>query len=239
VVAPTLTYLKRSVAAWMMNHPLFVNPPVYHPLTQEVVKVGQWRLWPGLVGLSETVVCSIYPYHNESLGYLSSDRSSCRYEAYDLGDGVDRVTFHLVVEFNYNEVGLDQTIDLSVPQSLAVNPKDYLSTSMGLRDELLYIHPPYEILGDYIEVTRSVLCDPQFKPPMELAQPIEIVYANLKTPEWETKRNVYFHEAQLLIKIEAYISRNWRKVFVPTLNTFNIDSPILPIFQNFLTEDNT
>lgn len=232
MLAPTLTYLKRAVAAWMMNHPLFVNPPVYHPLTNERVKVGQWRLWPGLVSLPETVVCSIYPYHNDSLGYLSSNRSSSKYEAYELGDGVDKVTFHLVVEFNYNETGLDQTLELDVPQAAVINPRDYLVETNSFQTELLYIHPPYEILGDYLEVARVVLCDPEFSPPMELNQPIEVVYCNLKTPEWETKRNVYFHEAQMLIKVEAYISRNWRHIFTPALQNINIDSPLLPLFTN-------
>jgi hypothetical protein len=67
---------------------------------------------------------------------------------------------------------------------------------------------------------------------MELSQPIEIVYSNLKTPEWETKRNVYFHEAQMLVKVEAYISRNWRHIFNSGLESININSPILSVFPN-------
>ena len=42
---------------------------------------------------------------------------------------------------------------------------------------------------------------------------LEAIYANLKAGRWEKDKNVYFHEAELLIRLDGYISRGWRDKF--------------------------
>ncbi len=225
MIAPTITNITYALYNFISNHPLIANPPVYHPLTKEQIKIQKYRLYDGL-NVDNGLVCSIYPFPGTGDEKPPNPRTtsvSVMYDTYDLGEsGCDKAVYHIAISLFYNELAINNIITDTVPDTGVIHPNDILLTSSAQKSINLEINPGISIIGDYLDLLRLVISDRDYKPnwPMPVNS-FEAVYGNLKTNRWESER-IYFQEGTLMTRLDAYISRGWRDKFIQPLEDINI-----------------
>jgi hypothetical protein len=222
---PSIPYLCRALVDYIANHPLIINPPVYHPETGEQVFIDRYKTFPGLY-FDEGLLCSVFGYYSSDGAPLApgTNRVSAMYEVYNIGQtrNEDHVVYNIVIGLQHNSV-MVPVDDGKTVSTWAEAPLDYsqvLLTSNARKEVPLIINPSVNILGEYLEILRLVVSDPVYKRFMPIrCNSFEALYANLKAGRWEKDKNVYFHEAELLVRLDGYISRGWRDRFdVPVTN---------------------
>lgn len=229
---PSLSYLNKALYKYIANHPLIINPPVFHPLTQERVHIEKYKLFNG-IELESGLICSIYPHYQDPPGAPdpSSHNVSALYTPHNLGpDGNDHAVYHFVVKFHYSNMILGNRVEdrdlIDVPLEAVTHPNQILLTSTARKDVELYINPGSDIIGNYLEILRLVIEDPLHRAayqPMTEVDSIELLLINLRSVPWEKKREIYFHEGEALIRIDSFISRGWRNRFLHKIEDFNLN----------------
>lgn len=224
---PSLTYITKAMLEFVSNHPLIVNTPVYNPETGQQVLIDRYKSFAGL-SFDEGLTCSIFPYYPGSDTALSppqGNRVAAIYEPYNLGENEDFVIYYLVINLQHNSlmVPVDNGNVLTVPTESPIHPSQVSLTSNLTKNVPLIINPSVEILGDYLEILRLVVSDPVHKRYMPIrVKSFEAIYGNLKPGRWETQKNVYFHEAELLVRLDGFIGRGWRDKFLLPVNEVNV-----------------
>lgn len=232
VVLPSTSHICRTLALYLANHPLFIHPLVVNPVTNDPVRVSYWRLYDGLVADTETLVCSIYPYSNTEVPSPISQSASTSYMPFNLGSvGHEEVCYHILVKFNYNQIGIDQELPagnqrdkyLQVPIEAVIDPDQFLLRSKETKPITLLIQPAYEVIGEYVELTRLAINEIKQESNSPHLKSVEMVYANIKAGEWERAKNVIFHQGFVMLKVIAYVSRGWRDKFILPVETIAVD----------------
>lgn len=226
---PSLTNLTYSLYKYVANHPLIINPPVIHPITEEQIHIQRYRLYPGLAP-GAGLTCSIYPYAGS--GDQPNPRTSSvsgLFEPHDISEhGTDHAVYHLIIEFYYNEVTLGNvSIDpdlIIVPEEAVTHPDQILLTSNETKAVDLEINPAIDIIGNYLALARYVVSDWFHKQIFPLkVKSFEVLYENISTSSnWEDNENVYFHKGLVMTRLDAYVSRGWRDKFINPLEKINI-----------------
>ena len=226
---PSVPYVVRCVYQYLANHPLILNPPIYHPTTGEQEKIKRYRLYSGINIPSDGISVAVFPYSRNGVPSPASNSVSAVFDPYDLGErGFDKVTYFVVIAFYYNDVvlgnqsGNDELI--TVPESVEFGGPGNLRTSFSTKKVELEINPGMDIIGEYLALTRLVINDVQYRPQFPIAvNSFEMLYENLKAQPWEQGRNVFFQEGFAMIRLDAHISRGWRDKFDYTVQDFNVN----------------
>lgn len=228
---PSLTSITRLLYKYVANHPLIINPPIFHPLSKERVRIDRYKLFNG-VELQDGLTCSIYPHYQDppTPPDPSSKNVSALYMPYNLGsEGNDHAVFHVCIKFHFASLILGNKLDdldlIRVPIEAVTHPSQILLTSTASKDVDLYINPGSDIIGDYLELIRLVIEDPVHKvayQPLTEIDSIELIFVNLRALPWEKKREIYYHEGEALIRIDSYVSRGWRDKFLSKVKDINL-----------------
>lgn len=233
--APGLSNLIRCIFIYLSNHPLFINPIVKHPLTNESIGISRYRLHDG-IEVRDGLTCSIFAYAGAQGGIPtpSSRNVSSLFEPYDLGsNGQDMARFHIVIKFSFNEVGINRTSTnediIQVPAWSTFGVGQRLLTSNTKKNVILEINPGIDIIQDYLMITKYIIDDSihcsEF--PLEGINSFEMLSQNVKSIRWEDQDAVYFQEGVAVTQFDAYISRGWRNSLNPLyLSRTNINNTI-------------
>jgi len=222
IVVPSIPYICREMVRYMANHPLIIKGLVTHPITGAPIKVGYYRNEDGLITKTKTLVCSVFPYSSgqTSISSATSTAVSATYEPYELGDlGTDIATYNIVVKYDYTEsaINIKETNPeiLTVPTDAVTDPGQYFLLNNVSNERIQYnIHPPFEIIGQQLELTRLVFSDPEHQRSFPIkVKSMEVMNCSLPRARWETQTNVVFHTGWLLVRLTAYVSRGWRDKF--------------------------
>lgn len=225
---PSIPYIVRCIFQYLANHPLFINPPIYHPTTDEQQFIKRYRLYSGINIPSDGVSVAVFPYSRDGVPSPASNSTSAVFDPWDLGQrGYDKVTYYVVVAFYYNDLVLGNEAGddklTSVPESVDFNNRN-LRTSFSQKQVELEINPGMDILGEWLALTRLVINDIDYRPQFPIAvNSFEILYENLKAQPWERGRNVFFQEGFAMIRLDAHISRGWRDKFDYGVQDFNVN----------------
>lgn len=210
---PTPLYLCQCLAQLIATHPLIVNQLV-GDLDGNPVPILKYKLFPGL-HYEEGLMCSIYPYYTD--GHIShptnaNPRLAATYSPYTLGDHEDHATYYILVTLQHNSLmaPIDDGRTITVPLYAPLN-HPVLLTPSSTNELPLIVNPSLSVLSDYIELIRLVVSDPVSKQYIPFrVNSLEVIHADLKLGRWEQHKNIYFHEADILVRLDAYISRGWR-----------------------------
>ncbi|MBD2201553.1 hypothetical protein H6G33_09360 [Calothrix sp. FACHB-1219] len=237
-VVPSLSQLSYSIFKFLSNHPLLIAPLVLHPISKEVIPISNFRFMSG-IPLNEGLTCSIFPgfaqvTEDGNFPLPSAVNPSVLYKAYNMGRNIEEAMYHFIVSYSYREVsidGLDISDDrdlITIPKEVVMSPLDYYSTSPQTTQVELSINPPFDIISDYLELTRLALYDishhkkfplnPEFPGQLE---GLDIIHTNYSSFKWSTGANSYFHMGHILFRINAYIDMGWRDRFIPLIEEIN------------------
>lgn len=241
---PSLTSLVYLLFRYISKHPLIISPPVFHPLTGERVYIQRYKLFNG-IELQQGLSCSIFPHYQDGVTPPEPNTTnvSAIYEPHDLGtQSQDRAVYHLVVKFHYANSILGNKVEdpylIQIPVEAVTHPDQILLTSAATKAIDLYINPGSDIIGNYLEILRLVIEDNTHKRayyPLIDIKSFEVSFVNLKSVPWEQKKEIYFHEGEALIRMDAFISRGWRDNFFSTIKNINLlsdDTPPKPPLTN-------
>lgn len=237
---PTVTSVSTlyySIYYFLVNHPLLNNGLVKHTLTEEPVEISQYRLMGGFP-LNEGLTCSIYPlYTPGNLTSPATINTSVLYNTYQLGvANQDETKYHFVIDYSYrngvnvegNNIVLDERL-IRVPKNHVVFPKDIGKVSKETKLVDLYINPSLDIVCQYLELTRLALEDQQHRWTFPLGPTfqgtlgkVEPIHINLPTIEWEKGTSIIDTRGYLLIRMNAYMERDWRKMWQFPLEEINL-----------------
>ena len=219
---PSLTSLTYSLFSYISKHPLIISPPVFHPLQGNKVLIERYRLFNG-IELDQGLACSIFPYYQEAttLPEPRTVSASALYVPENVGNAThDRAVYHIAVRFHYGNNILGNKLEdedlIYVPSESLTHPDQILLTSRTNRKVDLYINPGSDIIGNYLEVLRFVITDPEYGREFMRSNNVksmEMLYSNIKSIAWEKDKGIYFHTGEALIRFDAYISRGWRDRF--------------------------
>lgn len=228
---PSLTNLTKGLYSYIVNHPLIINPPVFDPISGKRVFIDRYKLFNG-IELNTGLTCSIYAQYQDAPTPPdpASKNVSALYMPHNLGpEGNDHAIFHMCVKFHYANVILGNKSEdaslIKVPAEAITDPSQILLTSTASKEVDLYINPGSDILGNYLELLRLVIEDPSHKifyHPLIEVDSIELIFTNLKAVPWDTKKGIYFHEGEALIRIDSYVSRGWRNRFLNKVKDINL-----------------
>jgi hypothetical protein len=228
---PSLSYLNKALFKYIANHPLIINPPVFHPITKERVEIERYKLFNG-IELESGLACSIFPHYQDppTAPDPSSHNVSALFSPHNLGpDGNDQAVYHFVIKFHYSNLILGNQVEgddiTLVNREAATHPNQILLTSFSKKNVELQINPGADIIGNYLEILRLVIEDPIHKAvyqPFIEVDSIELLLINLRSVPWEKKKEIYFHEGEALIRIDSYVSRGWRDKFLHKIKDINL-----------------
>lgn len=230
VVVPSIPYLNYSLFKFLANHPLLVEPLVFHPISKQHVPVSSYRFMDG-IPLGDGLVCSIFPgFEKKDSTSPTSTAVSVLYKTHDMGHNHDEAVYHFVVKFQFKEVNIEGSAvstdpDLiTVPDRALVDPRQRLLIPSTTQEVELVLNPSLDIIGDYMELTRLALSDVQhYKDFPVKVRSVEVVHQNFGTPEWNQGLNSFISEGYLLIRMHAFISRGWRDKFLVPLEKINLE----------------
>jgi hypothetical protein len=234
---PSMTYIKYYIFTHLLNHPLMVNPPIYHPISGRQVKVEEWHLSNGKRLDTGKLVCSIFPYGNaiEISAKVpptpqNAASTSVAYKETTLGNASDKeATYSFIVKFHYNEVSIGQrhpnTNIATAPVEAVIHPDQWLHTSSLLERANLFIDPSADLLGEYLELARLAIEDRQAA--RQIIGPLvidhlEVLYANLIPMPWEQEDGIYVHESELFVRLTTHLSQGWRDKFLHRIKSIGI-----------------
>jgi len=226
---PSLPYLCEYFFRLIGNHPLIANPVVRHPLTDERVYIERYKLYNG-IETEEGLACSIFPHSTPtdglSLPKPAEVSTSALFGSGDdptLGVTVEDVIYHIGIKLHYacNIKGNLHPSDpfRTLPVDAAIHPSHELKYDIGTKVVPVNINPGIYIIGEYMELIRLAIHDrnnADVKRLMDVPyhpKRVEVLYFNLKTAPWEKDRSVYFHEGEILIRIDDKVSKGWRSRF--------------------------
>jgi hypothetical protein len=226
---PSLPFLCRYIFRLLSTHPLIINPPIYHPVTGERVYIKGYKLFNG-IETNLGLYCSIFPHSTPtdgiSLPKPADTSTSVLFEPQ--GNGYDLAVYHIALKLHYNFsiLGNKETNNdlIAVPLDAAIHPSQTPYAREGSRELELYYSPSLYIIGEYLELIRLAILDKEhtFSMPSvfrtsDIPRNIQVLYFNLKTPPWEKDKALYFHEGEILIRIDSILSKEWKSQFeVPT-----------------------
>jgi hypothetical protein len=220
-------YLCQYIYRKISTHPLIINPPISHPLTGETIYLERYKLYNG-IDLNEGLGCSIFPHSTPTDG-LSLPRptetsSSVLFETKDINNKNDTAIYHIGIKIHYSSsiLGVEHPIEefKTVPQEAVIDPSHELFTNNRDKTVRLDINVASYILSDYLEIMRLAILDQEQQVDMPfIPRNLQVPYFNLKSGPWEKDRNVYYHEAEMLIRYDTVVSKGWRERFnIPTRN---------------------
>jgi hypothetical protein len=215
---PSISYLIYEVYRYIANHPLVINPPVYNILTKEQIKIDTYRLFLNGIALDEGLTCSIFPLYKdgEAPPEPTTTAASSLFKPYHLSNTYDEVTYHIVVKLSYPYLSINTELKepyyTEVPLEAPHNNTQTLLTSLARKSNKVYISIGIDIISQFLEVIRLCVEDITHKSrfgPFSIKS-MEPVYINIHATPWQTGDSVYFQTGELLLKINAFISRQWR-----------------------------
>lgn len=237
-VSVSISTLYYSLYYFLVNHPLLNNGLVKHTLTQEPIEISQYRLMGGFP-LNNGLTCSIYPLFNESnLTSPATINTSVLYESYQTGvSNEDTARFHFVIDYSYrggvNVEGNNKVKDeslIKVPKNHVVFPQDVGKVNKQTKLVDLYVNPSLDIVCQYLALTRCALLDVAHTWSFPLGptysgtlSKVEILHENLPTIPWEKGTSVIDTRGYLLIRMNAFLSKDWRKMWEFPLEDINLD----------------
>ena len=237
-VTTSISTLYYSLYYFLVNHPLLNNGLVKHTLTQEPIEISQYRLMGGF-SLNDGLTCSIYPLFTESnLTSPATINASVLYSTYNLGVANQNETrYHFVIDYSYrggvNVEGINKIEDeslIKVPKNHVVFPNDLGKVGRQTKLVDLYINPSLDIVCQYLELTRLALEDQQHRWTFPLGSTyqgtlgkVEVIHINLPTINWEKGTSIIDTRGYLLIGMNAYMERDWRKMWQFPLEEINLD----------------
>lgn len=233
---PSLTYIKYYIYSILVRHPLVIEPPIYHPITGERVKISKWRMYSGKE-LSNDLTCSIFVASN--LGNTSSmtpihtnNVGSCSvvFKSEDMGRrGNWEDTFFINVKLHLTGLKVGNRSEdpglISVPNEAVIRPQDWLHTSRRAQDVELWVDPIDDILGNYLSLLRIVISDTPHSyvsSPMTI-NTIEPVYGNLSNTPWESGDGIFWREADMMLRVTTRTPAGWRDRFVGAVREINVN----------------
>lgn len=236
---PSITSLYYGLYYFLATHPLLNSNLILHPITEEPIEINRYRLMGGFP-VSEGLTCSIYPLfdsEDNALCKANSVSSSVLYKPYNLGaSNEDEAIYHFVIDYSYREVnfdGLNQSEDdylIKVPKDHYVYPDELGIISYQDKDIDLYVNPPLDIVANYLELTRLALCDtthhtfyPVGKSYRSTLDKVTFVHMNFPTLNWDKNTNVIDCRGYLLIALDAYVTRDWRKMWTNPIEEITIN----------------
>lgn len=234
---PSMTYIKYFLYVHLINHPLIINPPIYHPITGKQIKVEEWHLSNGKRLDVGKLFCSIFPYGNaiEITAKVppspqNAASTSVAYKESSMGGSSDKeATYSFIVKYHYNESAIGQrhpnTALTMVPTEAVTHPDQLLHTSSLLKQANLFVDPGSDILGDYLELTRLAIEDRQAA--RQILGPLvidrfEVLYANLIPMPWEQEDGIYIHEGELFVRLTTHLSSGWRDKFLQRIKSITV-----------------
>lgn len=232
---PSLTYIKYYVYSILVRHPLIINPPVYHPVTGEQVKITKWRMYSGKE-LSDELTCSIFVASN--LGDTSSmtpihtnNVGSCSvvFKSTDLGrNGNWEDVYFINVKLHLTGLKIGNRSDnqdlIRVPTEAVTHPDNWLHTSRRTEAVELWVDPVDDILGYYLSLIRLVITDYPHRyvqGPVSI-ESIEPVYGNLNNTPWEKGDGIYWREADMMLRVTTRTASGWRDKFLTGVREINV-----------------
>lgn len=211
-------YIYRKIA----THPLITAPLVRNPLTNEVVMIEKYKLKNGLEPDGERLTCSIFPHSTPTDGLslpkpAETSLSTLFIQDQTIGNRFDNGIYHIAVKLHYNT----QSIFIPHPnEELKVIPADamvhysqqgYINNNAYKKVEL-DMNPALPILSDYLEYVRLAILDREQEVDYYVpVRNISVMYFNLKDAPWEKNRSVYFSEAEILVRLDILVGREWRQ----------------------------
>lgn len=228
-IYPSMTSIHYSIYKFLANHPLLNRELVIDPITEEPVNINQYRLMGGFP-VNEGLTCSIYPlFESEDISSLSKASSgtvSIMYESYDLGGNTDLAKYHFIIEYSHRGVNVDGLNEITEP-ALTEIPVEHLLYPYELgpltsqtKKATLYINPSLDIVSNYLELTRLALCDnfhhsnfsfgEDYRGTLDKVTPI---YMNFPSINWEKSTSVIDCKGYLLIRLDSYVTRDWRRLW--------------------------
>ncbi len=229
---PSIPYIAYSLFKFLANHPLIVHPVVTDPITKEPVSIAVFQFMHGFP-TEEGLICSIYPsYQNtqDTPAPPTSTAISTLFKTHDLGQNYDEAIYHFIIEFSMREVsfpGANVSTDsdlTTVPTDALVEPNQRFFIKQDTREVPLYLNPPMDIIGDYLEITRLALNDVTHKEDFPInVKSIEVIHSNYSSSGWDTGTGAITHKGYLSLRITAFTSRGWRDKFILPLERINLD----------------
>ena len=237
-VSVSISTLYYSLYYFLVNHPLLNNGLVKHTLTQEPIEISQYRLMGGFP-LNDGLTCSIYPLYNEdNLTSPATINTSVLHSVYQTGvSNDDQSVFHFVIDYSYrggvnvesNNKVEDETL-IKVPKNHIVFPQDIGKVSNENKLVDLYVNPSLDIVCQYLALTRLALLDVSHTWNFPLGPTytgtlgkVEILHENLPTIPWEKGTSVIDTRGYLLIRMNAFLSRDWKQMWQFPLENVNLN----------------
>jgi hypothetical protein len=190
--------------------------------------------------LNDGLTCSIYPLFNEdNLTSPATINTSVLHSPYQIGvANQDQSVFQFIIDYSYrggvNVEGINKIEDerlIKVPKNHVVFPQDIGKVSKQTKNIDLYINPSLDIVCNYLALTRLALLDVShtWNFPLDPTTytgtlgKVEILHENLPTIPWEKGTSVIDTRGYLLIRMNAYLARNWKQMWQFPLEKTNLD----------------
>lgn len=211
-------FLYRKIA----THPLIIAPLVRNPLTGEVITIEKYKFKNGIELEGDKLCCSIFPHSSPTDGLslpkpAETSLSTLFHQRTAIGDEYEDGIYHISVKLHYNTQSIfiphpDETLKI-VPNDATVHYSQVgFTNNNDYKKVQLDMNPALPVLSDYLELVRLAVLDKQ----QEVDYPvpvknINVVYFNLKDGPWEKDSQAYFSEAELLIRLDIIVGREWRQ----------------------------
>ena len=218
---PSINYFTKFILRKVSTHPLIINPPIRHPMTNERVFIDRWRLYSG-IEFGDGVTCAIFPHSTPTDGMAlpkpGETSNSVLFEESDLGSDYDNAIYHIALKLHLNHYKLgNKESDLNlitVPADAAIHPSHQGFESNQTREIDIEINPALMLISDFLELMRLAILDRAHPVNLPLIpRNIQVVYFNVKEGPWERQKNIYFQEGEMLIRIDIKVSKGWRDKF--------------------------
>lgn len=209
-------FLYRKIA----THPLINAPLVRHPLTNEVISIDKYKLKNGIEMDDSRLCCSIFPHSTPtdglSLPKPAETSLSTLFHQKDIGDEFDNGIYHIGIKLHYNTQTIfiphpDETLKEVPYESQVHHSQEGYINEDRYKNVKLDLNPALPILSDYLELVRLAILDKQHLGDYPVpVRNINVMYFNLKEAPWEQNRSIYFSEAEILVRLDISVGRDWR-----------------------------
>lgn len=175
---------------YLANHPLMIDPPVYHIQSKKQIKTSYYRQGFG-IPINPGFVISVYPGFSNSLNPNSINDSL-------LIPDIEKSFVHYVIHLYWSEVNLD---NINVHQ-----------VNNGIDNIPYHINPGFQIISEYLELIRFIIEDKNyyFTGCNKYAN-TEYLKANYITSEWSRETNVYWHQGTIYLRFMISNCKDWKE----------------------------
>jgi hypothetical protein len=228
---PSINYFIKFILKKITTHPLIINPPIRHPLTNERVFIDRWRTYSG-IEFGSGITCAIFPHSTPtdglSLPKPGETSNSVLFEESDLGSDYDHAIYHVALKLHMNEYKLGNKEDdldlITVPIDAAIHPSQQGFESNQTREIDIEINPGLMVISDFLELIRLAILDKAHPVNLPLIpRSIQVLYFNIKEGPWEKDKHIYFQEGEMLIRIDLKVSKGWRDKFNTGIQRLDIN----------------